>query len=200
MILNTQDPLIGSVLNSLDNVLVQGARLPDQVFRRLTDFCWLEFEEVLTDAFWECVSHCARMSGDGALFAVCIEPSPTDNFGHSGVSHYAVDCDSNAYQSFLDAGLIQRSINIRHMGEILAISGDSEKWAFLADRSREIMVGGHEAGAEWPLVRELRYHTFDTMLKLVAAPYRGKAPVGLLERLEVNYRDRSWPITSFREG
>jgi hypothetical protein len=167
----------------LDRVSIP-TTLPEMVFPpELRDYCWLEFEDMLGDEFWACLQRCAIEAGDSHVLVRCRAPYPLE------------------YSDFLDLALPEsRAISPRNVGDAFQVAGAGGHWAFHGDRSVELLVGAHAGGLHWPVVRGVRYHTFETMLDLASAPYRRMPPPGLLDAYEAHYRSGSWPIKSFVEG
>jgi hypothetical protein len=185
----------------LDRVSIP-TTLPEMVFPpELRDYCWLEFEDMLGDEFWACLQQCAIEAGEAHVLVRCRSPYPIENFGFPGIAKFDVSATANEYSDFLDIALPEsRQISPRNMGEAFQVAGAAGRWAFHGDRSVELLVGAHASGLHWPVVRGVRYHTFETMLDLASAPYRRIPPPGLLEAYEARYRSGSWRINAFVEG
>src|SRR5436305_220960 len=120
--------------------------LPGPVFTSsLSNYCWIEFEFVLTSEFAELLRQCSHRSGDQRIWVICDEPYPQDNFGHSGVAELSGNFVDDDYHEFLDRDMpSSRSISVRHIGSRLLFIGDSRLWAFYANRTVELAVGAQK--------------------------------------------------------
>lgn len=161
----------------------------------------MEFETVLQDEFWDLLTRCATESGDRRLYVQCDDEHVADNYGHAGVAEFDVGDTSLAYSEFLDLQDPKHgTVSLRDFADRLFFWGDSARWAFVGSRSVELCVGGHASDEDWPLVKTIRFHTFETVLELASGPYRKQLPADQVSKYEVNYRAKSWPITSYQEG
>lgn len=191
---------VARLLAFRDSVIDPSATLPDPVFRtELGDFCWLEFEEVLEGAFFRCLTQLAHDYGDREIVVSCGDPHALENYGHAGIAVFSPSDSEDKYHAFLDAGC-EDTITARNIEDGFFFMGDSRGWAFVASRSVELAIGGQRSPGSWPIVKGLRYQTFDGMLELASGPFRKRLPEELRDAYERNYRARSWKIDRFVEG
>lgn len=196
-----QGPEVSSAWTTLDAVIDRGRQLPDLVFRsHFAQFCWLEFEDVLDDPFFACLQALRTEHSEQRILAACVEPDPIANFGHSGLASFDADQSVTDYDAFMGTGHIDALINIRNIGNVIVYCGDSLSWAFVADRSAEVAVGAATTPGRWPVIKGVRYHTFDSMLDIAAGPFRGALPPRVREAYERNFRAQSWPLDTYVEG
>ena len=172
--------------------------LPHQVFRpHLSNYCWLEFDLVLTSEFWTCLQRCSMDTSDQQLYVICRHPFPNENFGHSGGAAFLPSDTDSDYHSFLDIALPETmSVNIRSIGDKLIFFGDSRGWFFVANRSVEITVGANASHRSWPLVNGIRYLPFTSMLEVASGPYRRNLPEKIRREYVDNYQAGFWNISS----
>jgi hypothetical protein len=198
----SDESAVARLLALRDAVIDPSAMIPAPVFRvELDEFCWLEFGDVLTGAFFRCLTQLALYYGDREIIVSCGDPHALENYGHSGVAVFSPSDSVDAYHAFLDADCERSSINARNIEDRLFFLGDSGGWAFAADRSVELAIGGQRATGNWPIVKDLRYQTFDGMLDLAAGPFwHRRLPDDVRAAYERNYRARSWKIDRFVEG
>lgn len=175
------------------------ADVPDRVFApKLPAYAWLEFEDVLQDEFFEVLLACAREHGDTRLWAQCDDAGIDADVGFSGCAEFIVGDQPEAYRAFLDK--TNGSLSLRLIANRLLYWGDSREWAFVGNRSVELCVGGMRDHDRWPIVRNIRYHTWESVLELASGPFRKQLPERHRVRYERNYREGSWALDHYREG
>lgn len=189
--------LTGQTVNpgwsSVSAVVALGARLPEQVFRtNFTQYCWLDFEDVLDDPFVDCLRAISAKHATERFYVACVSPEPLANFGHSGIATFGATFSVSGYDELFDAGFVDPRITIRNVGDVIAYVADDGAWAFVADRTAEVAVGAQKRTTGWPILPGVRYLPFGTMLEIAAARFREGLPDSHRDFYTRNYMGRSW--------
>ncbi|MDQ8707122.1 hypothetical protein RCO28_32310 [Streptomyces sp. LHD-70] len=190
------------VSSAVGNVFDVGARLPDQVFKRVAgDYLFCEFDIVLSPEIWPALTAMARWHGDDRVELLALDPS-RDNFYvpdygvHPAIS-LPVDTDSDGYWEAIGyepGGDVMGSIAIS--ANVVAIVGPSGNWGCWGERDAEVAVfSGFPSAAgraEW---RD-RFGPFleapEALDSYLSMAFRGRTvPDEYAGRLTLNYGCRS---------
>ncbi len=129
----------------VERIICPGHSLPDQVFRDLSAFTFLNFDEIFTDVFFEAVQRFLQSIGDKELTFFVIEPDAVNYFFHHFKKYPLVKFDhaslTHDYMSslFEDPGGSPADA-VAYNSSKLVVHSDSSVWALYGSRDFELGI------------------------------------------------------------
>ncbi|QYN18886.1 hypothetical protein [Amycolatopsis sp. DSM 110486] len=122
------------------------ARLPDQVFRGPKgESLFGPYDDLIDPEFWTVISALARWHGDARVYLLSVRPGPDESYLRDSNFCPAVSISVEASEEDYWAAIGFDSIgdsapSIALTTNVMALTGDSGKWGFWAERDPEVAV------------------------------------------------------------